>query len=77
MPFVNYSNEELADIHFVYGFCNGNTREAEREYQRRFPNRQRVNHRTFHNVHLRLRERGEFHPYRHEVARNVHGGIIC
>lgn len=38
---------------------------------------QRVNHRTFHNVHLRLRERGEFHPYRHEVARNVHGGIIC
>ncbi|EZA48644.1 hypothetical protein X777_13198 [Ooceraea biroi] len=27
------------DIHFVYGFCDGNARAAVREYQRRFPNR--------------------------------------
>ncbi|EZA56920.1 hypothetical protein X777_15925 [Ooceraea biroi] len=34
-----FSNEEYTDIHFVYGFCDGNARAAVREYQRRFPNR--------------------------------------
>ncbi|EZA58454.1 hypothetical protein X777_00514 [Ooceraea biroi] len=38
MPKV-FSNEEYTDIHFVYGFCDGNARAAVREYQRRFPNR--------------------------------------
>ncbi|EZA52544.1 hypothetical protein X777_08023 [Ooceraea biroi] len=38
MPKV-FSNEEYTDIHFVYGFCEGNARAAVREYQCRFPNR--------------------------------------
>lgn len=34
-----YSSEELADIHFVYGFADGNALAAREEYARRFPNR--------------------------------------
>lgn len=34
-----YSSEELADIHFMYGFANGNAEAARVEYSRRFPNR--------------------------------------
>ena len=36
MPFV-FSHVEYCDMHFVYGFCNGNARAAVEEYQRRFP----------------------------------------
>jgi len=35
MPFV-FSHVEYCDMHFVYGFCDGNTRAAVEEYQRRF-----------------------------------------
>ena len=76
MPFVNYSSEELADVHYIYGYCDGNALEAEREYGRRFPNRRRVTRQTFQFVHQRLRERGQFFPYRHEVAYNVNRGIF-
>jgi len=38
MPFV-FSHVEYRDMHFVYGFCNGNAHAAVEEYQRRFPNR--------------------------------------
>ena len=38
MPFV-FSHMEYCDMHFVYGFCNGNTHAAVEEYQRRFPDR--------------------------------------
>ena len=38
MPFV-YSHVEYCDMHFVYGFCDGNARAAVEEYQRRFPDR--------------------------------------
>jgi len=27
----------IADMHFVYGFCNGNVRAAVEEYRRRYP----------------------------------------
>jgi hypothetical protein len=36
MPFV-FSHLEYCDMHFVYGFCDGNARAAVDEYQRRFP----------------------------------------
>jgi len=36
MPFV-FSHVEYCDMHFVYGFCNGNGHAAVEEYQRRFP----------------------------------------
>lgn len=51
-----YSNEELADIHYMYGFCDGNARAAAREYALRYPNRQPPNRRTFSETHRRFRE---------------------
>lgn len=53
-----YSASEIADIHFVYGFCNGIAAVAVVEYQRRFPSRRPPTARTFTNIHLRLREHG-------------------
>ena len=38
MPFV-FSQVEYCDMHFVYGFWDGNARAAVDEYQRRFPDR--------------------------------------
>ena len=38
MLFV-FSHVEYCDMHFVYGFCDGNARAAVEEYQRRFPDR--------------------------------------
>ena len=38
MPFV-FSHVEYCDMHFVYGFCDGNARAAVEECQRRFPDR--------------------------------------
>ena len=56
-----YSNEELADIHYMYGFCDGNARAAAREYALRFPNRRPPNRETFSNTHRRFREGTLFH----------------
>ena len=38
MHFV-FSHVEYFDMHFVYGFCDGNARAAVDEYQRRFADR--------------------------------------
>lgn len=46
-----YSNQEYADMHFLYGFCNGSALAARREYQRRYPQRRIPNVRVFSNVH--------------------------
>lgn len=56
---VNYSFEELADIHFMYGKANGNSHEARRLYEDAFPGRQLPCVNTFSNVHIRLRETGK------------------
>lgn len=57
-----YSSAHIADIHFIYGFCNGNARAAVREYRRRFPNRPTPNHQTFRDIHRRLAENGIRQP---------------
>lgn len=57
-----YSNEYIADIHFIYGFCNGNANEAVREYARRYPNRPTPNARTFIRIHLSIAENGIRRP---------------
>ena len=53
MP-LECSNEELADIAFVYSFSNGNSGVAKHDYQRRFPNRRVPHNKTlsmdFHNL---------------------------
>ena len=59
----NYSYEELADMHLVYGaaLCNG--RDAARLYEERYPERRQPHHTTFASIHRRLRETGTLrHP---------------
>jgi len=51
MPFV-FSHVEYCDMHFVYGFCNGNARAAVEEYQR-IPSRG-----VFSRIHQTMYETG-------------------
>jgi hypothetical protein len=55
MPFV-FSHVEYCDMHFVYGFCDGNARAAVEEYQRRFLDRRIPSRRLFTHIHQTLRE---------------------
>ena len=57
MP-ATFSNEEYADILFVYGFCNGNASAAAREYRRRYPNRRCPDTRVFYSVYQHIRDTG-------------------
>ena len=57
MPFV-FSHVEYCDIHFVYGFCNGNAVAAVDEYRRRFPDRRIPSSRVFTRTHQTLRDTG-------------------
>lgn len=57
-----FSNEELADMHLVYGEAQGNAREAGRIYADRFPNRDAPDHRIFSAIHRRLRETASLRP---------------
>lgn len=63
---AEFSLEEYADIIFVYGFANGNDREAAREYQRKFPDRRIPDRRVFSRAFQRLRETGSAAPHRAE-----------
>ncbi|KAJ4434007.1 hypothetical protein ANN_16326 [Periplaneta americana] len=55
-----YSNQELAEIHFIYGKADGNAALARRLYQERYPQRQCPNRKTFVRLHYRLSEYGKF-----------------
>src|SRR5215469_7817291 len=57
MPFV-FSHVEYCDMHFVYGFCDGNARAAVQEYQRRFPDRRIPSRSVFTQIHQTLRDTG-------------------
>lgn len=47
-----YTQREYAEMHFLYGLCNGNARQAAREYRNRHPNEERFpDHRLFIRVH--------------------------
>lgn len=59
---VDFTFEEYADMHLIYGEARCNTREAERLYAERFPNRRHPSRNTFAAVHRRLRETGSFKP---------------
>lgn len=52
-----FSNGEYADIHFIYGFCDGNAQQAVQEYRRRYPNRRRPNIQVFIDTHRNFCER--------------------
>lgn len=57
---MDYTNEELTDMHLMYGLAQGNGREARKLYHERFPNRRLPSHPTFASVDRRLRETGSF-----------------
>jgi hypothetical protein len=57
MPFV-YSHVEYCDVHFVYGFCNGNGRASVLEYQRSFPDRRIPSRHVFTLILQTLRDTG-------------------
>ncbi|KAJ8914220.1 hypothetical protein NQ315_003583 [Exocentrus adspersus] len=53
-----FTNEEYADIHFCYGFCDGNAEAAVREYRRRYPNRRLPSAQVFSRTHQNFRNFG-------------------
>jgi len=57
MPFL-FSHVEYCNMHFVYGFCDGNSRAAVQEYQRRFPDRRIPSRSVFTRIHQTLRDTG-------------------
>ena len=56
-PFV-FPHVEYCDVHFVYGFFNGNALAAVQEYRRRFPDRRISSSRVFTRIHQTLRDTG-------------------
>lgn len=56
MPY-KFTNAEYADMHYIYGFCDGNAHEAVNEYRRRYRNRRAPNYQVFIDTH---RQFGEF-----------------
>jgi len=57
MPFV-FSHVEYCDMHFVYGFCNGNAHGAVEEDQRRFPDQRIPSRGVFTCINQTLRDTG-------------------
>lgn len=55
---MSYTNEEYADMIFLYGFCNGISTRARDEYRQRYPHRSVPSSRTFTCLFQRLRETG-------------------
>ncbi|KAG8241756.1 hypothetical protein J6590_079828 [Homalodisca vitripennis] len=59
---VGYPFSHQADMIFMYGKANGNSRLASRLYYESFPNRQQPTHSTFAAVFNRLHETGTLLP---------------
>lgn len=59
-----FSYRELTDMHFIYGYCNGNSVAAAREYRRRFPFRRVPSHRVFPRIHSNMADHGSFQRLR-------------
>ncbi|GFV35010.1 uncharacterized protein TNCV_3026001 [Trichonephila clavipes] len=50
-----------ADMHYMYGHVNDNSRAALRMYHTQFPDRRMPDHRIFQGLHRQLREISSFH----------------
>ena len=57
MPFM-FSHVEYCDMHFLYGFCDGNAHAAVDEYQRRFPDWRIPSRGVFSHIHRIMCETG-------------------
>lgn len=69
---VNFTNAEMADMHFMYGRANGNSLEACRLYTEMYPNRRPPHHSTFTRLHQRLHESGTFEKRSLDTGRHRH-----
>lgn len=65
---MEYTYEQLADMHYFYGMANGNSSEARRLYSVHFPTRRIPDSRLFDRIHRRLRETGQLAPVRIDVG---------
>jgi hypothetical protein len=74
MPFV-FSQVEYCDMHFVYGFCDGNARAAVEEYQSHFPYRRIPSRCVFTRIHQTLRDTGCLQSVAVRSEREVVGTI--
>ncbi|GBL75904.1 hypothetical protein AVEN_234244-1 [Araneus ventricosus] len=66
---VTYSNQENADVHFMYGLANGNDLEAEILYRQRFPRRRVTDRKMFERLNRCLCETGSFVTGMHDTGR--------
>ena len=57
MPFV-FSHVEYCDMHFVYGFCDGNALAVVDENHRCFPDRRIPSRGVFSRIYQTMRETG-------------------
>ena len=57
MPFL-FSHVQYCDMHYVYGYCDGNARAAVNEYRSRYPERRIPSKRVFTRVEQALRDNG-------------------
>ena len=62
-------------MHFVYGFCKGNTTAAVEEYWLRYPRRRIPDRRVFTRVHQHLREKGSFPGVHRRAERQVQRNV--
>ena len=56
-----------AEMHFVYGYCDGNVLAAQRKYHARYPDRRVPIDRVFTRLHQCLLERGTVQKQRNYV----------
>ncbi|GFY64857.1 pancreatic lipase-related protein 2 [Trichonephila inaurata madagascariensis] len=63
------TNQEMADIRFIYDVAVGNALEGQRLYGERFPSRRSTKRKTFERLHRRLRETGSFVSGMHDTGR--------
>lgn len=66
---MEFTFEELADMVFVYGLANGNSRAAARLYHNRYPARRHPKYSIFPRIFRRLRETGNLRPVGHDRGR--------
>jgi hypothetical protein len=65
---ATFSNEEYANIHYIYGYCDGNEEAAVKEYQWQFPEHRVPDQQIFSSVHQNLKESGKFPQPRHDTV---------
>ena len=74
MPFL-FSHVEYCDMHYVYGYCDGNASAAVNEYRRRYPERRIPSKRVFTRVQQALRDNGCLPSFALHCERETVGAV--